>query len=65
MPKQKTKKAVRKRFKVTKTGKVLRSKASRRHLLAGKPSKKKRQMRGWHVASETDFKRVKRSLPYG
>ena len=39
----KTKKAVAKRFKITGTGKILRSKASRRHLLSSKSAKRKRQ----------------------
>ena len=45
MPKQKTNKGVRKRMKVTATGKVLRHKANKRHLLAGRTSKRKRQLR--------------------
>ena len=45
MPKQKTNRSVRKRFKVTKTGKVRRNKAFRRHLLAGRTQKRKRNLR--------------------
>jgi large subunit ribosomal protein L35 len=45
MPKQKTNRSVRKRFKVTKTGKVRRNKAFRRHLLAGRSNKRKRNLR--------------------
>ncbi|GAB4193170.1 MAG: hypothetical protein Tsb0015_15770 [Simkaniaceae bacterium] len=41
MPKMKTKKAVKKRFKVTGTGKLLRRSQGRRHLLSKKPSKQK------------------------
>jgi large subunit ribosomal protein L35 len=40
----KTRKAVAKRFKVTASGKVLRSRASRRHLMSAKNAKKKRQL---------------------
>ena len=45
MPKQKTNRSVRKRFKVTKTGKVRRGKAFRRHLLAKRSRKRKRNLR--------------------
>jgi len=65
MPKLKTNKAFKKRFKLTKNGKALRSKASKRHLMAGKSSSKKRQMRGWHSVHISDVKRIKKALPYG
>lgn len=45
MPKQKTNKSVKKRFRVTGTGKILRNKAGKRHLLSGRTSKRKRQLR--------------------
>ena len=45
MPKQKTNRSVVKRFKVTKKGKVRRNKAYRRHLLAGRSTKRKRNLR--------------------
>ena len=45
MPKQKTNRSALKRFKVTKNGKVRRYKAYRRHLLAGRSTKRKRQLR--------------------
>ena len=45
MPKMKTNKSVRKRFRVTGTGKLKRNKASKRHLLSGRTSKRKRQLR--------------------
>ncbi|MCA1657796.1 MAG: 50S ribosomal protein L35, partial [Verrucomicrobiaceae bacterium] len=40
----KTRKAVAKRFKVTASGKVLRSRSSRRHLMSAKNAKRKRHM---------------------
>jgi large subunit ribosomal protein L35 len=46
MPKNKTHKGAKKRFKVTATGKVLRKKAGRRHLLSHKTGKHKRRLRG-------------------
>ena len=62
--KMKTNKAVRKRFKVTKNKKVLSTKSFRRHLLADRSSKRKRQSRGWRVVDPTDRKRILNLLPY-
>ena len=45
MPKQKTKKAVVKRMKLTKTGKVKRSHAFTSHILVRRTTKRKRQLR--------------------
>ncbi|MBI3313309.1 MAG: 50S ribosomal protein L35 [Candidatus Omnitrophica bacterium] len=64
MPKLKTKKAMKKRFRITKNGKVLVSKSFRRHLLADRSPKRKRQARGWHVVDPTDVKRITKGLPY-
>jgi len=45
MPKMKTNKSVKKRFRVTGTGKIKRNKCNRRHLLSGRTTKRKRQRR--------------------
>jgi large subunit ribosomal protein L35 len=45
MPKMKPRKAVLARFRVTGTGKIKRRKPGRRHLLAGKATKRKRRLR--------------------
>ena len=45
MPKLKTSKALKKRFKITGTGKIKRSQSGTQHLLSGKTTKKKRQAR--------------------
>jgi large subunit ribosomal protein L35 len=60
----KTKKAASKRFKVTATGKVLRSRAGRRHLLQCKSAKRKRQLAKMAVVHESDMARVKACLPF-
>jgi large subunit ribosomal protein L35 len=60
----KTRKAVAKRFKVTATGKVLRSKASKRHLLSSKSSKRKRQLAKSGLVDDTDAARIKLNLPH-
>jgi large subunit ribosomal protein L35 len=65
MPKLKTNKAARKRFKITKNGKVLSARTLRRHMLADRTTKKKRQARGLHVLDDMDARRVKAMLPYG
>ena len=45
MPKQKTHKASKKRFKVTGTGKLKRVQAGKKHLNSPKSGKRKRQLR--------------------
>jgi large subunit ribosomal protein L35 len=60
----KTRKAVAKRFKITATGKVLRSQASRRHLLSNKSAKRKRQMAKSQVVDKTDVARIKMNMPF-
>ena len=46
MPKMKTNRGARKRFKVKKNGKVKFFHANKRHILTKKNSKRKRQLRG-------------------
>ena len=65
MPKLKTNKAVRKRFKITAGKKVLKNKSKRRHLLADKSSNMKRKLRGWSPVDKTLVKHITRALPYG
>jgi large subunit ribosomal protein L35 len=45
MPKMKTNKSITKRFRVTGTGKLKRNQGNKRHLLSGRTSKRKRQLR--------------------
>ena len=45
MPKLKTHKASKKRFRVTASGKLKRSQAGKKHLLSHKTGKRKRQLR--------------------
>jgi large subunit ribosomal protein L35 len=62
--KQKTHRGAAKRFKLTKSGKVKRSAAYKRHILTKKSPKRKRRLRGTHVASDAETPRIKRMLPY-
>ncbi len=64
MPKMKTNKAVKKRFRITKKGKVLMQKSLRRHLMTDRSSKSKRQDRGWKLVDPSDRKRIQQLLPY-
>jgi len=60
----KTRKSVAKRFKLTASGKVPRSRASRRHLLSAKNAKKKRQLAKMGQVDRTDVARIKANLPF-
>lgn len=44
MPKMKTVKSIKAKFRVTGTGKLKRNKPGRRHLLSGKSPKRRRQL---------------------
>ncbi|HEY7327840.1 MAG TPA: 50S ribosomal protein L35 [Gemmataceae bacterium] len=46
MPKMKTHKGSKKRFRVTASGKLKRRQAGKKHLLSHKTGKRKRQLRG-------------------
>jgi large subunit ribosomal protein L35 len=64
MPKLKTHRGAAKRFKKTATGKFLRASAFKRHILTGKTTKSKRQMRGTEEVAEQDAARLRKMLPY-
>ena len=64
MPKLKTHRGAAKRFKKTGTGKFLRSKAFKRHILTSKTKQRKRHLKGTHVVDPADAPRLKRMLPY-
>ena len=60
----KTKKAVSKRFKITASGKVLRSRAGRRHLAQTKNAKRLRRLGKSAVVDATDAYRITQNLPF-
>jgi len=63
MPKMKSHKGARKRFKVTASGEVKRGQAHKRHILTKKTSKRKRHLRrSALIATRGDVKRMKRLL---
>lgn len=65
MPKMKTNRGAKKRFKVTKSGRVKYSRANRRHILTKKSTKRKRHLREAGFLETGDEKLVKVQLPYG
>ncbi|MEJ6579954.1 MAG: 50S ribosomal protein L35 [Akkermansiaceae bacterium] len=60
--KSKTRSSVAKRFKVTGTGKILRRKQGKRHILQKKNRKRKRNLGKATLVSAADIKNVKRNL---
>ena len=64
MPKIKTNSGAKKRFKLSKNGKVLRGHANKSHILTKKNTKRKRNLRKVTVADTTNVAQVKRLVPY-
>ncbi len=62
--KLKTKRAAAKRFKVTGTGKLVRMKANKSHILNKKTTKRKRGLRKDTVVDKTNVRAMKTILPY-
>jgi len=56
----KTKKAIAKRFKVTRTGKILRRATGQNHYRSKKTGEQKRKGRKWIALSPTEAKRIKK-----
>ena len=64
MPKLKTHSGAKKRFKLTKSGKVKRGHAFRSHILTKKSTKLKRGFRSPSYADKTNEAALKAMLPY-
>ena len=62
MPKQKTRSSVKKKFKVTGSGKILRQQTGLRHRLEVKSSKETRDLSGLVPVAKADLKKVKKLL---
>ncbi len=62
MPKKKTHKGTAKRFKVTKTGKILHKKMGSSHLMEKKSAKRKRHLKKANTLSKVEQKRIKRLI---
>lgn len=64
MPKLKTNSGAKKRFRITKNGKVMCASGYKSHLLEAKSPKRKRGLRGNTRVSDSEAGKVKRLLPY-
>ena len=60
----KTSRSAAKRFKVSGTGKLIRNKAYKRHILTKKSTKRKRNLRQDIVTDPTNAMNMKKILPY-
>mgnify|MGYP000240892327 CR=1 FL=1 len=60
----KTHSGAKKRFNLTKNGKVKRAHANKRHILNKKTTKRKRNLRKTAIADVTNVAQVKRLIPY-
>lgn len=64
MPKLKTHSGAKKRFKLTKNGKVKRGHAYRSHILTKKSTKRKRGLRKGTYLTEANAPSIKKLIPY-
>jgi large subunit ribosomal protein L35 len=62
MPKIKSNRAARKRFRVTGTGKIMRNQAYKTHILTKMTRKRKRNLAKSIVVNKANLKRVKRMM---
>ena len=62
MPKMKTHSGAAKRFKVTGSGKIMRLRANRAHLLEHKSSRRTRRLEGMIPMAKGDVREIKRLL---
>lgn len=63
MPKMKSNRGAAKRFRRTGTGKLVRMRACKSHILTKKKRKRKRRLRTRTRAAASDVRRVRRMLP--
>ncbi len=63
MPKMKTHRGAAKRFKKTGSGKLVRARANKQHILTKKTTKRKRRLRQTTDVSPGDTRRLRRMLP--
>lgn len=64
MPKLKTRKAAAKRFRATGSGKIMRRKGFKNHILEKKSQKRKNNLSKMALVHETDEDNVRGMLPY-
>jgi large subunit ribosomal protein L35 len=64
VPKIKSNRGAMKRFKVTGSGKVKRSRGFKGHLLSSKGKKRKRRLRQSTMVADVESKNIRRLIPY-
>lgn len=64
VPKIKTRRGAAKRFKVTGSGKIVRGKAFRSHILTKMSRKRKRKLRAGGLVDKADDRHVRAQIPY-
>ena len=64
MPKIKTHSGAKKRFNLTKNGKIKRARANKSHILNKKSTKRKRQLRQTGYTTTTEGNTIKKLIPY-
>ena len=65
MPKLKTNRSVKKRMRVTKSGRIKRFKANKSHLLTGRSAKRKRHLSKSGFVAKGFESAMNKCLPYG
>ncbi len=65
MPKMKTKSSVKKRFKLTASGKVRHAQSGKQHGMIKRTNKQIRNQRGTAILSDPDARIIKKMMPYG
>ncbi|HPM08792.1 MAG TPA: 50S ribosomal protein L35 [Candidatus Pacearchaeota archaeon] len=64
MPTTKTRKSITKRFKITKSGKMLRRSVGQDHLLSKQTGKQRRQKRKWREVPKAEVRILLKNLKY-
>ena len=64
MPKMKTHRGMAKRVRKTGTGKLMRAKAFKSHILTKKDTKRGRRLRSTTYADVTNVESIKKMIPY-
>ena len=62
MPKMKSHRGAAKRFRRTATGKIVRSRSNKQHILTKKSSRRKRRLRKSALVSSAEHKRLQQML---
>lgn len=65
MPKLKTNSSLKKRIKVTSTGKIMISQSGKRHGMTKRSKRSLRNLRGFALTAKGDVSRIKQFTPYG